>query len=129
MWLKVCCAFVLYSLAGCAGVPLQAPLHDGSYPLQPGQSVDIGGGATVRYDEFVDSRCPQGAACIWAGKVSYAFSLSGASGSEQFALDYSGQTVDAKTVPGVRFGISFAQVSSVPVAQHAVVLEVAQHAR
>lgn len=124
MWLKLCCAFILYTLAGCAGTPLLAALADGSYPLKPGESVAIGGGASVRYDAFSDSRCPKGAQCIWAGKVSYAFTLRGAGGNEGFALDYAGQRVDASTLPGVRFGISFDAVNTLPVEQHAVVLEV-----
>lgn len=124
MWLRVSCAFVLYTLAGCAGLPANAPLHNGSYPLKPTESVAIGGGATVRYDSFTDSRCPKGAQCIWAGKVSYSFVLSSAAGQEPFSLDYEGQRVDAKTLPGVSFGISFAGVNTLPVEQHAVVLEV-----
>ncbi|MDB5962997.1 MAG: hypothetical protein JWP59_4291 [Massilia sp.] len=124
MWSKLACAFVLYTLAGCAGMPAGAPLRDGSYPLTPGGSVAIGGGASVRYDAFTDSRCPKGAQCIWAGKVSYQFVLSSPAGTEPFALDYQGQRYDAKTMPKLHFEISFAGVSALPVEQHAVVLEV-----
>jgi hypothetical protein len=124
MWFKLGCAFLIYTLAGCAGTPAMPPLHDASYPLTPGQSAAIGGGASVRYEAFTDSRCPKGAQCIWAGKVSYQFVLSSAAGQERFALDYAGQRVDASTVPGLWFGISFERVSAVPVEQHAVVLEV-----
>ena len=91
--------------------------------MNPQQSVAIGGGATVRYDAFSDSRCPKGAVCIWAGKVSYNFTLISPGGNESFALDYEGQTVEAKSLP-VRFAISFAGLKALPVEQHAVVLEV-----
>ncbi len=124
MWLRISCAFILYTLAGCAGTPIGAPLHSGSYPMKPSEAVAIGGGATVRYDSFTDSRCPKNAQCIWAGKVSYAFTLTSAAGNEAFALDYEGQRADAKTLAGLSFGISFAGVSALPVEQHAVVLEV-----
>jgi hypothetical protein len=124
MWLRVSCAFVLYTLAGCAGMPVHAPLRDGSYPLKPTESVAIGGGASVRYEAFTDSRCPKGAQCIWAGKVSYHFVLTSPAGTEAFALDYQGQRFDSTTVPKLHFEISFAGVSALPVEQHAVVLEV-----
>ncbi len=125
MWLRVSCAFVLYTLAGCAGLPVNAPLHSGSYPLKPTESVAIGGGATVRYDSFTDSRCPKGAMCIWAGKVSYNFTVTSGAGKESFALDYEGARHASTTLPGVSFGISFAKVRERPIAEHAVVLEVA----
>lgn len=124
MWTKLCAAFLLYTLAGCAGLPTVATLADGSYPMKPGESVTIGGGASVRYDAFADSRCPKNAQCIWAGKVSYRFILTSGAGQETFALDYEGQQVASTTVPGVHFGISFKAVSALPVEQHAVVLEV-----
>lgn len=124
MWTRLSCAFVFYTLAGCAGMPATKPLHDGSYPMKPTETVDIGGGASVRYEEFADSRCPKNAQCIWAGKVSYHFVLTSTAGKEKFALDYEGQRVDATTLPHLGFGISFAGVSTLPVEQHAVVLEV-----
>jgi hypothetical protein len=123
MNLRLTVAFVLFTLAGCAGTPTIAPLHGGSYPMKPTETVDIGGGARVRYDSFVDSRCPKGAQCIWAGKVTYNFTLLSPKGNEAFALDFEGQRVKAAMVPA-SFGISFAGVSALPVEQHAVVLEV-----
>ncbi|MFL6710991.1 MAG: hypothetical protein ACJ8HI_22545 [Massilia sp.] len=123
MNLKLTTTFALLTLAGCAGTPAGPALKSGSYPLKPLQTVEIGGGATVRYDAFSDSRCPKGAQCIWAGKVTYSFTLMSGTANEAFALDYEGQTVAAKSLP-VRFGISFAGVKDVPVEQHAVVLEV-----
>ena len=125
MWARVLCASVAYSLAGCAGTATEMPLRSGSYPLAEHQSVALTASASVRYDRFSDSRCPKGAMCIWAGKVSYHFILSSRAGIESFALDYAGDTFAAKTLPGVTFGISFAAVHARPVAEHAVVLEVA----
>lgn len=124
MWTKLCAAFVLYTMAGCAGLPRASVLADGSYPMKPNDSVAIGGGASVRYDAFADSRCPNNAQCIWAGKVSYRFTVTGGAGQEAFALDYEGQQVVSAALPGVRFGVSFKAVGTLPVEQHAVVLEV-----
>jgi hypothetical protein len=60
-------------LAGCAGpsdvmsVNLNEP-----FSLAPGQSASVSGeGLTVRFVSVIgDSRCPEGATCIWAGEVS-----------------------------------------------------------
>ena len=125
MLARVVCALILYSLAGCAGTAIEQPLRSGSYPLAEHQSVALTGAVSIRYDSFTDSRCPKGAMCIWAGKVSYHFTLTSKAGSETFALDYEGEQFASKTLPGVSFGISFAGVRERPLAEHAVVLEVA----
>ena len=124
MWARLLCASILYSLAGCAGTALDQPVRSGSYPLVEHQSVALSSTVTVRYDKFVDSRCPKGAMCIWAGKVSYHFTLASKAGKEQFALDYEGQQYASAALPGVSFGISFAGVKDRPIAEHAVVLDV-----
>ncbi|MDL2358433.1 MAG: hypothetical protein QFF03_24560, partial [Pseudomonadota bacterium] len=116
MWARVLCAAILYSLAGCAGIPTEPPLRSGSHALAEHQSATLGGTASVRYDSFADSRCPKGALCIWAGKVTYHFTLTSQAGSESFALDYEGERVAAKTLPGVSFAISFAGVQARPIA-------------
>jgi hypothetical protein len=125
MWARLLCASVLYSLAGCAGPALDQPPRGGSFALAEHHSVALSPAVSVRYDSFTDSRCPPGAMCIWAGKVSYNFTLTSKAGTEKFALDYEGDQYASKTVPGLSFGISFAGVKDRPLAEHAVVLEVA----
>ncbi|WP_426173425.1 hypothetical protein [Massilia sp. TWR1-2-2] len=125
LWARLLCVSVLYSLAGCAGTPLDQPLRGGSFPLAERQAVTLAPGVAVRYDSFADSRCPTGAMCIWAGKVSYNFTLTSKAGAEKFALDYEGEQYVSTTLPDLRFGISFAGVKQRPLAEHAVVLEVA----
>jgi hypothetical protein len=125
MWARVLCATIAYSLAGCAGIPTETPLRPGSHVLAEHQAVALTPAVSVRYDSFTDSRCPKGAMCIWAGKVSYNFTLASQAGNESFALDYEGAKHASKTLPGVSFGISFAGVRERPIAEHAVVLEVA----
>ena len=124
MWARVLCASIAYSLAGCAGIATEMPAQSGSHPLAEHQSAALTPTVSVHYDRFSDSRCPQGAMCIWAGKVSYHFTLASQAGMESFALDYEGAHYAAKTLPGVTFGISFAGVRERPIAEHAVVLEV-----
>jgi hypothetical protein len=129
MLARVACAFLLYSLAGCAGTAIEQPLRSASYPLAEHQVATLSSTVSVRYDSFTDSRCPKNVMCIWAGKVSYHFTLTSKAGSESFALDYEGERFASKTLPGVGFGISFAGVRERPVAEHAVVLEVAVNQR
>jgi hypothetical protein len=124
MWARLLCALILYSLAGCAGPDLEQPLRSGRNPLAEHQSIALTRSVSVRYDRFVDSRCPKNVMCIWAGKVSYHFTLTSKSGSESFALDYEGEQFASNTLQGVSFGISFAGVRDRPIAEHAVVLEV-----
>jgi hypothetical protein len=124
MWARVLCASIAYSLAGCAGIATEMPLQSGGHPLAEHRSVALSPTVRVRYDSFTDSRCPKGAMCIWAGKVSYNFTLTSPAGNESFALDYEGAQYPSKTLPGVAFGISFTKVRERPVAEHAVVLEV-----
>lgn len=126
---RILCAFMFYSLAGCAGIIADHAPRGGSYPLEEHQAAALSKTVSVRYDKFVDSRCPQGALCIWAGKVSYHFTVTSLAGSETFALDYEGHQHAATTLTGVSFGISFAGVRERPAAAHAVVLEVAVKAQ
>jgi hypothetical protein len=118
--LAVSCAF---NLAGCADV-IPAPLHGGSYVLAEHQQAALGGGVSVLYDRFEDSRCPKNVYCIQAGKLSYHFILSGPAGKESFELVHESERVAAKTLPGVRFGMSYAGARERPTTEHAVVLEV-----
>ena len=125
MWARILCASIAYSLAGCAGISSAMVLQSGSHPLAEHQALALTPTVSVRYDSFSDSRCPQGAMCIWAGKVSYHFTLASPAGNERFALDYEGARYASTTLPGITFDISFAGVRARPIAEHAVVLEVA----
>lgn len=125
MWARILCAATAYNLAGCAGMAPQQALRSASYRLAEHQSIALNRTVSIRYDSFADSRCPKTARCIWAGKVSYHFTLSSKAGSESFALDYEGERFVSRTLPGVSFGISFAGVRERPVGEHAVVVDVA----
>jgi hypothetical protein len=122
-WARLLSVGFALSLAGCADV-IPAPLQGGSHVLVEHQQAALGGGVSVLYDRFEDSRCPKNVYCIWAGKVSYHFVLSGPAGKESFALDNEGATRASTSMPGLSFGISFKGVAELPPAQHPVVLEV-----
>lgn len=74
-------------LAACATAVTEDPVKDATLTLQPQQTLALSETIKLRYDRALDTRCPKGAQCMWAGKVAYHFTLSGLKGTESFALD------------------------------------------
>lgn len=52
-----------------------APQPAGPFTLARGASVPVAPGITVSFDAVEDSRCPSGVQCVWAGRLSYRFSI------------------------------------------------------
>jgi hypothetical protein len=63
--------FACVTLAACAAAPQAAS----TFTLARGQSADIAPGLSLSFDAVDDSRCPPGVRCVWAGRLSYRFSL------------------------------------------------------
>jgi hypothetical protein len=64
-----------------------APQPAGPFTLARGVSVLVAPGLTVSFDEVEDSRCPPGVQCVWAGRLSYRFSIRRGGGApDTFAL-------------------------------------------
>jgi hypothetical protein len=82
---SLCAVALAPTLGGCAsaGPP---PMKPGSLRLVPQQSVELAPGTTLTYDSVSDSRCPPDVKCIWAGKLSYQFTLKGPGASDTFSL-------------------------------------------
>ncbi len=72
--------------SGTAGTSASAPRTSASYALRQGETVTLGPGTTLTLQRINDSRCKKGAVCVWAGYISYAFSLTNAAGSRNFVL-------------------------------------------
>ena len=75
-----------------------------SYVMTQGQTVALAPGVTLRLERINDSRCKQGAVCVWAGYISYSFVLHDQQGDTSFVL--------AEDMPGAsksatRHGLSF----------------------
>jgi hypothetical protein len=68
----------------CAGTN---QIQAGSFRLLPQQSVELSPCTTLSYDSVSDSRCPPDAKCVWAGALSYRFTLAGTGFAESFVLD------------------------------------------
>lgn len=72
-------------LAACA-TP-SSPQPGGPFTLARGAGMPVASGLVLRFDAVDDSRCPAGVQCVWAGRLSYRFSLRrGAGMSEAFSL-------------------------------------------
>lgn len=75
-------------LASCTAAPRAG---DAAQPpevaVKIGQSADCGGGLVIRFEAVLqDSRCPQGAACVWAGNARIALAAT-AAGKEPARLE------------------------------------------
>jgi len=99
----------LLGLAACAN----APLKDGTYPLQPHQRVTLSGDTTLTYDSFSDSRCPANVRCIWAGRLSFQFVLDGPDGLEEFSLGPDQLSATPKSLRGARVSLDPAGIPPV----------------
>lgn len=57
-----------------------------SYALRQGESVMLAPGTHLKLERINDSRCRQGAVCVWAGYISYTFMLTSPRGTRNFVL-------------------------------------------
>ncbi len=93
-------------IAACAASPASTggPLNT-TVTLAPSASTPAGAGTTLRYDAVNDSRCPPDVQCVWAGELSYQFTLHGAGGDETFALTRDKPQFDATKHPGLHVAL------------------------
>jgi len=76
MKVKILCVIsllgVLLAVSGCSKPEINEVSPWEEFTLSPGESADIAGEyVTVKFIEVIsDSRCPQGATCIWEGEAS-----------------------------------------------------------
>ncbi|QBE62958.1 hypothetical protein [Pseudoduganella lutea] len=82
-------------VAACSVDPKQAEAEtaqakprktSASYALRQGESVMLAPGTTLKLDRINDSRCKTGAVCVWAGYISYTFTLTSRLGTRNFVL-------------------------------------------
>jgi hypothetical protein len=57
-----------------------------SYALRQGESVLLAPGTRLKLERINDSRCKKGAVCVWAGYISYSFTLTSRYGTRNFVL-------------------------------------------
>ncbi len=70
------------TLAGCATLPEQsAPRHEG--PAALGQATYVDGPVVTPLQVIEDSRCPENARCVWAGRLVLKVRITGGSSSSE----------------------------------------------
>ncbi|HEV7814108.1 MAG TPA: hypothetical protein VGP06_03285 [Janthinobacterium sp.] len=114
---------ILGILAACTGERSQAgnkavapPARTSAeYVLSVGQSVAIAPSFTLKLDRVNDSRCKTGAVCVWAGYLSFSFTLDSPNGPSSFVLSDSmpGASKSA-TLQGLRFTLVSVQPDTPP---------------
>lgn len=62
------------------------PRTSATYRLAQGETVALAPAVTLKLERVNDSRCKQGAVCVWAGYISYSFVLTDLQGSSTFLL-------------------------------------------
>ncbi|HEU4846121.1 MAG TPA: hypothetical protein VFT05_17775 [Burkholderiaceae bacterium] len=118
------CLLLLPGLAGLAGCGARAsdtppppppPPANITVVLTQGQSATVAPGAVLRLERVNDSRCRVGAVCVWAGYISYSFTLTkgGASASFVLAADMPGASKSASQ-NGLTFTLLGVAPDSVP---------------
>jgi hypothetical protein len=84
--LRLLLATLPLMLSACAGTGVAGPPAPRVVTLQPGQQLDLVGGAKLTYDSVTDSRCPPTVRCIWAGELLYHFTLATSGATDNFTL-------------------------------------------
>jgi hypothetical protein len=123
---------MLHACGAAAGIGRAAaptPQHfSATYVLQPGGSVAIAQAATpglasggpsapvIKLERVNDSRCRAGAVCVWAGYISYSFTLTGADGAtSSFVLsDSMPNGTPSVTQNGLTFTLAGVEPQAVP---------------
>ena len=74
------------------------PRTSASYTLAQGETIKLAPAVTLTLERVNDSRCKQGAVCVWAGYISYSFVLTDKQGKSSFLL--------AQDMPGAASSIT-----------------------
>ncbi len=76
--------FAALTLTGCAHGIARTPLREG--PARLGETVSVGGPTVRPVKVLEDSRCPENARCIWAGRMVVRAIVAGGRWSRQIDL-------------------------------------------
>jgi len=101
------------ALAACAAPA--APRPAATFTLAPGASATLAPGVTLTFEAADDSRCPAGVQCIWAGALSYRFSIRrGGAAPESFTLSPTAPEAAPGALAGTRILLDTATIPAAP---------------
>ncbi|MET3132419.1 hypothetical protein AAKU55_002691 [Oxalobacteraceae bacterium GrIS 1.11] len=108
------CLGCISCLGGCGATSnaVAAPTSK-SYDLTVGQTIPITAIQSLKLDRVNDSRCKKGAVCVWAGYISYSFTLSGDGAASTFVLS---DSMPGGTPSATQQKLTFALVAVDPAA-------------
>ena len=107
------------ALAACAAP--SAPRPAGTFTLERGASFDLAPGVTLTFESVDDSRCPPGVQCVWAGKLSYRFSIRrGSDAPESFTLSPAQPEAAPGALAGSRILLDTATIPAPPASGAAI---------
>jgi len=108
MLLKAAILTLLCAPLGCATDGQTGPnqeqslLPDTTVTLRAGQSAVFGGVRVTFLQIVADSRCPEGAQCVWAGEAAVKLGFTPAAASSQELVLHSSSSPTASTLLGLR---------------------------
>jgi len=108
------------ALAACAAPA--APRPAGTFTLERGASAELAPGVTLTFESVDDSRCPPGVQCVWAGRLSYRFSIRRGSGApESFTLSPAQPEAAPGALAGERILLDTATIPAPPAPGAAII--------
>jgi hypothetical protein len=115
------------AVSACAAPGGAQQMRQGSFQLVPHQVADLAPGVALAYDKVNDSRCPPDVQCMWAGTVSYLFSLKTPESAEVFELSPAKPEYTSPALHGARIVLDQQAIPPVRPAQAAQAAAPAPH--
>ena len=84
------------ALTACVSIMQPQPLVNVPATLTQGASITLRPGLSISFDRVDDSRCPQNAKCVWAGRLLYLLTLHDKQ-DEPFTLGTSNQRFTSRS--------------------------------
>jgi hypothetical protein len=112
------------ALAACAtpATPKPAGASSLELTLERGASAELTPGVRLTFESVDDSRCPPGVQCVWAGRLSYRFSIRrGGDAPESFILSPAQPEAAPGTLAGGRLQLDTATIPAPPAQGAAIV--------
>jgi hypothetical protein len=108
------------ALAACAAPA--APRPAGTFTLERGASAELAPGVTLTFESVDDSRCPPGVQCVWAGRLSYRFSIRrGSDAPESITLSPAQPEAAPGALAGARILLDTATIPAPPAPGAAII--------
>lgn len=86
----------------------------GRHTVVLGAPAQLAARVSLTLDDVVDSRCPEGMRCIWAGRIDFKLTLHACTGDEPFGLAPDAPEYASRRIPGLRFTLADLPLAPAP---------------